>query len=219
MACDPQYKTLRDRLETYGLVERELHGVDITVEPNQTLVLSGRDAHAAGQIVHLRPRTAHDLKRWIGIPEHAVQTSAAMPASATRAAAYTAPHRDSLFVPQVRFGREDRDLQAHLSTFLFRRAPEGAADEVAMLDRYLERAGVGVSVFLANDIYVAGGARLIVDAKIQVLFARYITVAWNGHLSMNSPIAKIDCAGLRGQSQFVHPSTTATHGGASVGRP
>jgi alpha-tubulin suppressor-like RCC1 family protein len=35
-------KTLRARLEAYGLADREQHGVDITVEANQELVLSSR---------------------------------------------------------------------------------------------------------------------------------------------------------------------------------
>ena len=220
MTCKPDFKTLRARLETYELADREQHGVDITVASNQTLLLSARDPQAKEQIVHLRPRTAHDLKRWIGVPEHAVPTGASSASAATRAASYSAvaTERGSIFVPQVRFGREDRDLQAHLSTFLFRGVRDVATDEVAALERYLVRAGIGVSVFLANDIYVAAGARLIVDAKIQVLFARYITVAFNGHIRMNSPLAKIDCAGMRRQSQFVHPSTTATHD-ASVARP
>lgn len=42
MECKTESKTLRARLEAYGLADREQHGVDITVEANQELVLSSR---------------------------------------------------------------------------------------------------------------------------------------------------------------------------------
>jgi hypothetical protein len=217
MECKTESKTLRARLEAYGLADREQHGVDITVEANQELVLSSRDPQATEQIVHLRPKSAHDLKRWIGVPEHAVRTSPSRPAAATRSE-YAQADRSSLFVPQVRFGCDDRDSQAYLSAFLFRGVSTVTKGELDVLERYIERAAIGVSVFLANDIYVAAGARLVVDRKIQVLFARYITVADKGRLEMNSPVARIDCAGMKRQSPFSHTTTTAVHA-ASVVQP
>jgi hypothetical protein len=210
MECKTEFKTLRSRLEAYGLADREQHGVDIRVEANQELVISTGDPQAKDQLVHLKPKTAHDLKRWIGVPGHAVQTATSSSSAMTPTASYAPANRCSLFVPQVRFGRDERETQAYLSAFLFRHAGDVVQAELETLDRYIERAAIGVSVFLANDIYVAPGARLVVDGKIQVLFARYITVAGSGQIRMNSAVAKIDCAGMKRQSPFSHTTTTAT---------
>jgi hypothetical protein len=216
MECKTEFKTLRSRLEAYGLADREPHCVDITVEAGQELVLSSRDHEARERIVHLRPKTAHDLKRWIGVPEHAVRTS-----SSATAVSHSASHAESdpcsVFVPRARFGPDDHDMQTHLSTFLFRNAAAATTEELTALERYIGRAAIGVSVFLANDIHVAAGARLIVDGKIQVLFARYITVADNGHLAMNSSVARIDCAGMARHSRF-RPVTTAVTSAAAAAR-
>lgn len=213
MDCKTEFKTLRSRLEAYGLADREQHGVDINVAANSELVISARDPQAKEQIVHLTPKSAHDLKRWIGVPAHAVRTATSLTSSssmATRSETHPGGNRSSLFVPQVRFGRDDRETQAYLSAFLFRQVGDVVQAELDTLDRYIERTAIGVSVFLANDIYVAAGARLILDRKIQVLFARYITVADNGRVEMNSPVARIDCAGMKRQSPFSHTTATVT---------
>ena len=71
MECKPEFKTLRSRLDTYGLADREKQLVDITLEANQEWKILIEDPQAQEHIVTLQPQSPYDLKKWIGIPDHA----------------------------------------------------------------------------------------------------------------------------------------------------
>ena len=214
MECKPEPKTLCSRLETYGLADRENQLVDIKLEANQQLALSMQDLEVKRYIVNLRPQSPYDLKKWIGIPDHAVRSWPQPLHAETHSASQVTGAARSVFTPQLQVVPSDLEMQTNLSSFLLRNTSTITKHELSALENFIDRSAIGVSVFLAQDIYVAAGAQLIVDKKIQVLFARYITLAATGQIKFQSPFAKIDCAGLRRQSPLVLVSTTVTHGTA-----
>jgi hypothetical protein len=217
MECKPEFKTLRSRLDTYGLADREKQLVDITLEANQEWKISIQDPQAQEHIVTLQPQSPYDLKKWIGIPDHAVR-SWPPPLRTEAHSAQVSAGTCSVFIPQLQVVPNDLEMQANLSSFLLRSTTAITKQELGALEKFIDRSAIGVSVFLAQDIYVAAGAQLILDKKIQVLFARYITLAATGQIKLQSPFAKIDCAGLRRQSPFVSSGTTAVTHGATISR-
>lgn len=209
--CKPEPKTLRSRLDTYGLANVEEQLVDITLEANQQLVLSMQDPQTQKYTVTLRPQSPYDLKKWIGIPDHAVRNGLQTLDDETRSASQVNGTACPVFVPQLQVVPGDSEMQTNLSSFLFRNTSAITRGELSVIEKYMERSEIGISVVLARDIHVAAGAQLIVDKKIQVLFARYITLAATGQIKFQSPYAKLDCAGMRRQSPFFNkPSTTVT---------
>jgi len=218
MECKPEFKTLRSRLDNYGLADRENQLVDISLEGNQQLALSMQDPEVQEYIVTLRPKSPYDLKKWIGIPDHAVGSSPSL-ASETHSAPPSPCAPRSVFTPQLQIVPSDPEMQVNLSSFLLRNSSAITQRELSTLQNFIDHApatsAIGVSVILAQDIYVAAGARLILDKKIQVLFARYITLAATGQIQFQSPFAKIDCAGIRRQSPFA-TTTIDPHGASTV---
>jgi hypothetical protein len=213
--CKSEFKTLRSRLDTYGLAHKEKQLVDITLEANQEWAPSIQDPEIQEHIVHLRPQSPYDLKKWVGIPDHAVRSWPPPLRTETHSGTQVTSGTSSVFIQQLQIVPSDLEMQTNLSSFLLRRSDTITERELGELDKFIDRSAIGVSVFLAQDIYVAAGAQLIFDKKIQVLFARYITIAATGRIQFQSPFAKIDCAGLKRQSPFAKTSTTAlTHGTA-----
>lgn len=187
--------TMATRLEVYGLQDRETNRTDLRLSPNETFVLTAEEEDLHPHLVRLRPESAYDLKRWLGVPNDARRA-----ASSTRTDLAHAETGSSLpceiFTPRPPLDRSEPELQTNLHNFLFGDTRQVTADYVHILDRYIGRADITISIFAFNDIYVARHARLVVDKKIQVLFARHITVERTGLIDMQAPFSKIDCAGF-----------------------
>lgn len=192
MTSTPESVPVGTRLETYGLQANAQRG-DLRLAPGETFVLTGADEDLKSHCVRIRPESAHDLKRWLGVPDDARRTS-----SSARENVTGSPARlpCEIFTPHPPLDRADPQMQASLHNFLFGDTRGIVKDHLIALNNYIDRANMALSLFLFDDIYVARHARLIVDPKVHILFARYITVERTGVIEMQAPFGKIDCAGF-----------------------
>jgi hypothetical protein len=195
MECERTYASLESRLATYNLQDRLDRLPDLRLEPNETVVLSADAEELRPHLIHLRPESVYDLKRWLGVPDHAV--ASVLPSNTGGTAADAATHAPcQIFTPHPPIDRTDPEMQTHLYHFLFGDTRGVSKDDLGVLKKYIDRTDMVVSLFAFQDIYIARRSRLVLDRKVQVLFARYITVERTGVLEMQAPYARIDCAGM-----------------------
>jgi hypothetical protein len=201
MGNESKFINLASRLAAYNLEERVDRLPDLQVAPNETVVLTADEEELLPHLVRLRPESPHDLKRWLGVPNHAFRSTLSTGTeNIETGAAVSVPCQ--IFVPHPPIDRVDPEMQTNLYNFLFGDM-RGVSDEhIRVFKNYIDRAQIYVSLFLFQDIYVSRHARLVMDRKVQVLFARYITVENTGILEMQAPFARIDCAGFRTTSGF-----------------
>jgi hypothetical protein len=196
MEQESRFATLASRLAVYGLEKRRDHLPDLRIEDDQTVELDARDDAFSRHHVSLRPRTLHDLKRWIGIPDDAVRVVQSVDSegvvSETRLPLACAPH-----IAQPPILPDNPAIQNHLHRFLFGHSDEVDVQHMNLLEAYLHESPISISLFALQDIYVGKRSRLVISAKTQVLFARYITIETTGVLELKAPYARIDCAGIR----------------------
>ena len=76
---------------------------------------------------------------------------------------------------------------------------------------YIDRQKLNVIIAALLDIYVSRHSRLVVNRKTHVLFARYIYVEETGVIEMQSPFAKIDCAGFRTLGRYLIGTNVVAH--------
>jgi hypothetical protein len=175
------FVTLQTRLAKYGLEHLEGKLPDLKLQPSQKLTLTPDDPQTAKYLVTLNPQSPHDLKRWIGIPNTAFAKASGCP----------------VFVPQPPIATDEPGMRANLANYLFSNSTAVTETQVGALKSFISRVNINVNIVLLFDIYVSAGATLVVDSKIQVLWANNITVEETGLIQMNSPFAKVDCAGFR----------------------
>jgi hypothetical protein len=111
--CKPEPKILSSRLDTYGLANGEKQLVDITLEANQQLVLSMQDPQTQKYMVTLRPQSPYDLKKWVGIPDHAVRSGPQTLYDETRSASQVNGAACRVFVPQLQVIPGDPEMQTN----------------------------------------------------------------------------------------------------------
>jgi hypothetical protein len=176
--CFVSYQT---RLAKYGLAHLEGKLPDLKLQAGQKQTLTPNDPQTAKYVVTLNPQSADDLKRWIGVPN----------------AAFTKDSGCPVFVPQPPIATDDPGMRANLANYLFSNSSAVTETQLGVLQSYISRVNLNVNIVLLFDIYVSAGATLVVDSKIPVLWANNITVEETGLIQMNSPFAKVDCAGIR----------------------
>jgi hypothetical protein len=196
MEQEGKFATLASRLALYGLERRQDHLPDLRIEEDQTVELDARDDRFSAHHVSLRPPTLQHLKRWIGIPDDAVRIVTTVgddgKASETRL-----PHTCAPYIAQPPILPDNPAIQNHLHRFLFGHSDDMDSRHVKLLEAYVHDSPIFVNLFALQDIYVAKRSRLVISAKTQVLFARYITIETTGLLELKAPYARIDCAGIR----------------------
>ncbi|PFH07884.1 hypothetical protein BCF11_0232 [Collimonas sp. PA-H2] len=201
MESERKFLSLESRLAAYNLRDRIDRLPDLRVEPNETVVLTADEEELHPHLVRLRPDSAHDLKRWLGVPDHAARSTLS-PSTENIGIGAAASVPGQIFIPRPPIDRIDPEMQTNLYNFLFNNT-RGVSDEsLQVFKKYIDRVQMLVSLFLFHDIYVSRHSRLVIDRKVQVLFARYITVEHTGILEMQAPYARIDCAGIRTASAF-----------------
>ncbi len=206
---DEKFASLATRLAVYGLERREQSLLDLKIEEDQTVELSARDHAFSDHYVNLKPQRLADLKRWIGIPDEAVQI---VPAATPGGVETRLPHLCAPHIAQPPILPGDPDLQSHLHRYLFGHSDGVERQHISKLEAFVLESNVTVSAFVLRDIYISKRSRLVISAKTQLLFARYITIETTGLLDLRAPFARIDCAGIRRLPPFVlqkvDPSTT-----------
>jgi len=191
--------SMKARLAEYGLDAAHVHVADLQVAANTTHVLSARNTAVAQHHTLLKPRSVDDLRKWLRSPHHGagptrrVGTRLARNkiADFTKVADLTKPlpahltpqHHEALYAAAHQFIiNDDHGLDAKV---------------IANLDHWVIAIKPEISLFHYADIHVHTGATLQMTAN-SVLFARYITVDDGGQINAKVTVAKIDCAGFKG---------------------
>jgi hypothetical protein len=198
MAKDKDSVTLAQRMARFGMRKRPLKNVN--VKANAELHLDPQAKRYAGRITHHKVKSAADLKRLVGAPPGAVGQNAPSPAQRNNFISSANPA--FLHFPAVPLA--DPEQHAQLAAYLFGpevEEPTTADKKVfSQLDKLIRELDVAVAVFWAADIHIEEGATLVVDPKIQTLFANAIIIEDNATLKMQSAFSQIDCVRLH----FVH---------------
>lgn len=205
------YATLASRLSLYGLEHREEALRDLVVDPGETAVLTADESELRPHYATLRPNSPHDLKRWIGIADTALEYAHGQGIEADAIRSRAAHDCAGGFIPHPPIDRANPEMQTNLYRFLFEHSRHMSATQVHSIKTYVDQASIAISAISLLDIYVSKRARLIVDAKTQVLFARYIYVEETGVIEMQSPFSKIDCAGMKTLGRFFRSTAELTH--------
>jgi hypothetical protein len=196
-----RFVSLQTRLALYGLERRQDRLADLRIESGQTVELDAADPSFAEHHARLKPRSLQDLKRWIGIPDDAVQVVQREEdgvRTERREPICCAPH-----VAQPAILPENPDMQNNLHRYLFGHSSSIEDHHLRSMETFLSSESIAISIYVLRDIYIAKGARLVVPEKCQVLFARYITVETTGLLDLKATFARIDCAGMRRLPPFL----------------
>ena len=189
-------KTLSQRLARYGLQDHAKQLTELRVMRGTQLHLTLGHPDHRGKAVVLRVRTAAELKQWLGVPNGAVAQSNAVPKKQknfiSRAGCYPfVPHPRTPFF-------NDPALNSSLMSYLLHDTTKVPPAEVNVLNNRLVDSEVNVAIYLFSDIYIDNDSTLLVDTKIQTLFAGNIYIGNdNGRLEMQSPVASIDCFGIQ----------------------
>ena len=199
---DPHRVTTSQRLARFGLAERESQLKNLNVRGGAEVHLDPQDRRYTEHIAVLRPQSASDLKRWLGVPIGAI--GQALPAPA-HTAGFVSTAEPSSFLPYPAVPLEDPEMQANLMAYLLntKTTAEPTPTErrlVAHLDATISGLSIAVAIYLAADIHVEEGATLVVNKKISTLFANHIILEDGASIRMQSPVSQIDCARMR----FVH---------------
>jgi hypothetical protein len=194
-----QHVPLSTRLARYGLEKMEGELKKLNIKRGEA-ILDPTDKRHAERIRRLKTHSVHDLKRWMGVPDGAIGQNA--PAPLQKAGFIPSDSRTFQPFPTVRL--IDRDLSAHLVSYLLHPTPEnpstGEKQIISSLDEAIRKLGIELTIFLAADVHIEENTTLVVDPKIQILFANAIVLEDNASLRMQSTGARIDCARLH----FVH---------------
>lgn len=189
--------SVADRLERFGLAARAAELKNLNVKAGAELRLSQQERRHANQIVTLQVKSAHDLKRWLGVPFSAIGQSKPAPAHPGGFVSSNSPFLSFSSVPIP-----DPEASQQLASYLLSNAKRG--DEtpaerqiLARLDRMIIDAEISISIYLAADIHIEEGATLILDEKVQTLFGNHIILEDDSRIIMEGSFQQIDCARMR----------------------
>ncbi|MCU1223328.1 MAG: hypothetical protein JWQ42_1421 [Edaphobacter sp.] len=206
--CMPEYPVsklvLKDRLALYHLEAPEEIG-NLEVSDHQTLVLTADSRRFQGHLRELRPESLHDLKRWIGVPHASARLDRA-PASNRIEYVATADRYRMISTPHLRLG--SKELETKFTWALVNdisATPKHELNEFAHLV-----SAFSITAALFQDIYVGRNATLICDERVQVLFARHISLDHGARIQMQAPVSRIDCAGITSFRAGFSPTATLT---------
>jgi hypothetical protein len=197
-AYDRQFVTLSQRLARYGLGDREEQLADLRLERGTQMHVRTQDPRQRERIVAIPIRSAADLKRLIGVPNGAVAQASPAPGHPDR---FVSRAGCFPFIPYPAIRLGNAELQANLISYLVNDSSAAVEKELGPLNAFIASVEPVLQIFLCQDIYVAADSSLVVDSKIQTLFANHIFIEDGGSIHMQAPIARIDCAGV----QQVHP--------------
>jgi hypothetical protein len=199
MSAHREPLSVAQRLDRFGLADRESTLKKLYVKEGAETRISPDDPKFEERISVLKPRSANDLKRWLGIPSGAIGQKE--PARAHKAGFIPTAER-SPFAPHPELPIEDdearEDLLAYvLSNSIPKKPTEAEKQFVSRLNDVVRQHKIAISVFLASDIHVEEGATLILNKKLNVLFGNHIIVEDGAKIIMESPFPQIDCGRLR----------------------
>ncbi len=120
------------------------------------------------------------------MPDDAVRVELSATADGV-AAESRLPHLCAPYIAQPPILPDNPEIQSHLHRYLYGHSDALETHHANALSAYLEREPIQISVFLLMDIYIGKRARLVIDGKTQVLFARYITIETSGLLDVRAP--------------------------------
>jgi hypothetical protein len=220
---------LAKRLEIYGLQHlKESDLRTLEVGSGKTVVLDHQGAEKlGGHVTKLVPKTLHDVKRWVGVPDATIpkgrKAYTAVPASfLPRLPPDPAKHPGTPVRPahelprgpaeptraQAEAIKRHATLVAHHTefakhalpyyNFMFHNSAAVSPDSIKLIgDLYLKYMTVWTLTFA--DIHVASGAQLVLAHSVDVLFARHIQIDTGGKIVVRGIThARIDCAGING---------------------
>jgi len=194
-----QFVSLPQRLSLYGVEKADVGLNDLVVKPSHETVLALDGARRQKNVITLHPKSVHDLKRWLGVPNDAVsQPCAGTGRSETPALSRAGP----VFIAQPPIDKKNPEMRTNLFCFLMRDSSGATKLEVSALNKYLKDGKIAVSVFFFQDIYVFAKSRLIIGEKVQALFARHVYVEAGGVIDFQGPLARLDCAGVKRLSRI-----------------
>jgi len=192
--------TLAARLAVYGLSEKKVSLSDLRLERNEVRYLSGVDVNLSKQVVRLKPKTIHDLKSWIGVPDEAISQVASPSVQIVQ--------------PRAKFSGNVKSVSNHpvfaasAKYFVFRDSRSINSRLVPILSKWIQEITPLIHMFLANDIHLSSGSQLVVTPDILLIFARNITIEPNASIRVQGTEMKIDCAKLVGVSPFINLAST-----------
>jgi hypothetical protein len=191
-----------ERLKAYGLDEAHTKLDDLNIAAGVNHDLSAKNPAMAAHVKTLHPQSADDLRRWLGSGAHA-----AVPAVTTHLAPLTARSGVVDFhaiaditrpLPAALTAAHTAALYAAAHRYVLSNDHGLEPAVVANLNQWIVKLKPGISFYHFQDIHVAAGAKLTINAANSVLFARYITIEKTGKIVTKVSVAKIDCAGVRG---------------------
>ncbi len=197
--ADREPLSVSQRLERFGLADRERTLKRLYVKEGAEVRISPDDRKFEGRISVLRPKSANDLKRWLGVPSGAIGQS--KPAAA-HTAGFFPTAEPSPFAPHPELPIEDvdarEDLLAYvLSTSIPKKPTPAEKQFVNRLNDIVRKSDIAISVLLNNEVHIEEGATLILNKKLNVLFGTHIIIEDDATIIMEAPVSQIDCGRLR----------------------
>jgi hypothetical protein len=191
-------KTVSQRLARYGLQDREAQLTELRVVRGTRLHLTLEDPEHRQKAAVLRVKSAAELKQWLGVPNGAVAQDKPAPKSPRGFVSRAGSHP---FVPYPKTPLRNPGLNADLMSYLLRDTTTVTPGEVEPLNNYMLNNPVNIAILLFADIFIDNESTLVIDTKIQTLFAGNIFIGEGGEnpggtLEMQSPVASIDCFGI-----------------------
>lgn len=186
---------IQERLARYGLADRHVDMVDLTVPAEEEVTIATANPFLAGHSAVLRPESIDDVKRWIGLPDQGCCDGGPI----THEASLLPPALMASALSETVSVAEHRMMNSLAGAYVFGHTNQVNTAQVPAINEWLAAIRARINIFLFQDIYVAAGAKLSLAPSVHVLFARYITVEHTGRIVLGSgSTTSIDCAGFRG---------------------
>lgn len=199
--------TIEQRLKEFNLSAATVKPANLEVGENKTVVLDANDPKIHAHVAFLEPKSIDDIKRWIGIPDHAFAHAPAAPAVPNVVLHRTVRplasfHPGIVIPPQEHFSpHQVATLQTLARDYIFGHSAAVSPAQTPALNKWVLVQKIKLPIFIFNDIHVAAGAVLNIKGKI--LFANHITIDKGGVVKMGTHSA-IHAAGIKGAAVIKH---------------